>query len=102
MVAPEVILAQSALAVTGASELTAPDDEGVVEQAAALEIDDKRGAGLVRESGLVADALGESAMMIPVAMDELHEANTAFHKAACEEAVVGEGCLSRTCPVQFK
>ena len=51
MVASVLLTISSTLGVRGASELAAPDDEGVVEHAALLEVLDQRGRGLVDVAG---------------------------------------------------
>ena len=52
VVAAVVVLGQRALAVDGASELAAPDDQRVVEQPALFEVFDQRGARLVGVAAL--------------------------------------------------
>src|SRR5262249_8526112 len=69
---------QVALPEGGAAELAAPDDERVVEQTAALEIEDERGAGLVGGHALAAQVVHDIAMRVPAAMEELHEADAAL------------------------
>ena len=82
------------LAHRRAAELAAPDHQRVVEQAAPLQILDEGGAGLI---DLAADFLdgavrGSSgaAVMVPVGVDELHEAHAALDQPAGQQAVVGE------------
>jgi hypothetical protein len=67
-----------ALARDAAAELAAPDDEGVLEQSATFEILDERGAGLVGVATTRGAPGGEATVMIPVGMEELHEADAAF------------------------
>ena len=58
MVPPVILLGQLALAVNRAAKFTAPDDKGVVQQAALPEFLDERSGGLVGVVALAADALG--------------------------------------------
>ena len=78
-----------ALARDAAAELAAPDDEGVLEQSATFEILDERGAGLVGVATTRGAPGGEAAVMIPVRMEELHEADAALDQATREDAVGG-------------
>jgi len=48
VVATETLRSQFALAITGSTELTSPDDEGVIEQTPALQIDHQRRRCLIR------------------------------------------------------
>ena len=54
MIAAVVVVRQLALAVDGAAEFAAPDDQRVVEQAALLQILDQRGRRLIDVSGTAA------------------------------------------------
>ena len=63
VVASVVGLRQGALGVGGAAEFTAPDDEGVVEQAALLEVGEQAGRGLVGVVALALDGLREAAVV---------------------------------------
>ena len=90
MIATEVVLFDGALAVSGAAEFAAPDDESFVEEPALFEIGDEGGASLIGFQAFLAEAFGETAMMIPVAVAELDEADIAFGESASEEAIIGE------------
>ena len=81
---------QRALGVDGAAEFTAPDDEGVLEQAAAFEIDDEGGGCLVCVFTLIAERGREVVVLIPATMEDLHGAHAAFEHAACEQRAVRE------------
>ena len=65
MVAAVVVGGQRALAVDGAAELAAPDDQRVVEQAALLQVRDQRGGGLVDVAALAGDLRGQVACAGP-------------------------------------
>src|SRR4026209_1655192 len=102
MIPPEAVLLDLALAVGSAPEFTAPDDERVIEQAALLQVHDQCCAGPVGVLCLCANAFGEVAMMIPVAMAELDETHAAFGETAREQAVVRERRLARLRAVGFQ
>ena len=78
-----------ALAGDAAAELAAPDDERVLEQPATFEVFDQGGAGLVGITATRGAPGGESAMVIPVRVEELHEADAAFDQATGEDAIGG-------------
>src|SRR3954454_23931686 len=78
MIAAEAVGLDFALAVRGAPEFAAPDDQRVVEQPALLEVGDERLAGLIDFLALVRQALGQAAVVIPVAMAELDERDVAL------------------------
>src|SRR5262249_926356 len=71
----------------GAAEFTAPDDDGVVEQAALFEVLDERGGGAVNVGGVLADVFDEIVVMVPIAVVELDETHAAFGEAARQETV---------------
>ena len=86
------------LAHRGAAEFAAPDDEGVVEQAALFEVEDQGGAGLVDVLAdfveVVVEVLAGAAVGVPVGVVELDEADAALDEAPGEQAVVGERGLA--------
>ena len=92
VIASVVGAAETSLTVDGATEFSAPDDEGVVEQAAVLEVLDEGVAGLVDVAGLQGEISGEVSVLIPTAMENLGEADSALGEAAGEETVVGRRC----------
>ena len=77
-----------------ATELTAPDDDGVLEESALLQITHQSGTGLVGLPALFGESLREAAVVIPGLVEELNEANPTLDQAAGEDAVIGEGGLS--------
>ena len=85
-----VIPRQVALAVDGAAKLTTPDDQGVVEQPPGLEIRDKRGRCLVGVSALGDNRFRQILVMIPAAVEELNEPDTAFGKPSGQQTIGGE------------
>src|SRR5439155_16608800 len=81
VIAPGVLA--GILVYRSAAELTAPEDDGVVEQTALLEVLDQRGRCLVdllaprRQARRIDDGSGfQFPMVIPAVVVELHEANT--------------------------
>src|SRR5262249_17979933 len=93
MIAAVVGRSECALAVDRAAGLAAPDDDRIVEQAALLEVADESGGGLVDVAALAADLGGQIAVLVPAAMEELHEADAALDHAAGEKAVAGEAAV---------
>ena len=90
----DVVVAAGALAHGGAAEFAAPDDERVVEHAAFLEVFDESGAGLVGIAGGFGHGFLDIAVMVPCAVVELNEADSAFGETACEEAIASEGAVA--------
>ena len=79
------------LRVDGAAELPSPDDEGVVEHPAALEVLDERGRRLIGVEALGLEIVGKIAVVVPTAVEDLHDANAALDEPAGEDQAVGEG-----------
>jgi hypothetical protein len=90
VIASEVVLADVALAVGRATEFAAPDDEGFVEEAALLEVGDEGGGSLIGFLAFLAEAAGQTAVVVPVAVAELDEADAAFGEAAGYKALPTE------------
>lgn len=81
----------------GASEFTAPDDEGVVEHAALFEIFEQGADGLVALFGEFAVVHFDVVVIIPrlaCTMPDLDEADAAFKQAAGDEDLAGLGALA--------
>ena len=89
VIAAVIVLGQGALRVGGASEFPAPDDQGIIEQAALFEVGDEGGAGLVGVAALSAVCFWQSAVMIPAHVKQLHEPDIAFGQSSSEQAVGG-------------
>src|SRR5262249_17369446 len=68
MIAAVIVLLDFALAVNGAPEFAAPQDESVIEQPAGLKIFDQGGAGLIGVFTLFPEAFGQVVVLIPTAM----------------------------------
>ena len=68
MVATKAVGTNVALRISGAPKLTAPDDQRVVKKPTLLKVLDEGAAGLVGVAGLGLNAIGQSTVMIPVAV----------------------------------
>ena len=79
------------LRVDGAAELPSPDDERVVEHPAGLEILDQCRGRLIGVEALGLEIVGEIAVMVPAAVENLHDADAALDEPAGEDQAVGEG-----------
>ena len=90
VVAAVVLLGESALAVDRAAEFAAPDDEGVVEHPALLEILDKGMARLVDVLALAGHAAVDVGVVVPVVVVDLDEADAAFDEATGHQHAVRE------------
>src|SRR5262245_48572232 len=71
VVAAMVGRGQRALAVDGAAELAAPDDQRVFQEATLLEVLDERGGGLIDVVALATDLPRQVAVLVPAAVHEL-------------------------------
>ena len=105
----DVVVAAGLVAVFAhrrAAEFAAPDDQGLLEQAAGLEVADEAGAGLVNLvhdlRKIVLEGLALAAMAVPVGVVELDEAHAALDQAAGEQAVAGERGLAGVDAVQVE
>ena len=90
MVAAVVRLRQRALPVDRAAELAAPDHERAVEQAALLQIGQKRAGRLIGVLALRADVVGQVAMLVPAAVQDLHDAHAALDQPPRQQRACGE------------
>ena len=90
MVAAVVVARELPLRVDRAAELARPEDERVVEHAAAAEVGDERGLRLVDRLRLRAELAGQVAVLVPAAHVELDEAHVPLGEPPREQAVRGE------------
>ena len=81
----------AALRVGRPAELAAPDDERLVEHAALLEILDQGGRRLVDVAGHLGQLVLQAAVVVPVAVVELHEAHAFLGEAAGQQGIAREG-----------
>ena len=82
---PVVVVATvgfAALRHRRATELAAPDDEGVVEEAALFEIAHQGGARFLGVVTVLLESLGQLVVLIPAAMKELDDTDAALEKSA--------------------
>ena len=78
----------------GTAEFSAPDDEGLIEQATLLEVSDERSGGGI-DGGTRAGRRGEDVrVVIPTACIDLHEADTALDEATGTEELSTEVALT--------
>ena len=92
-----VVIAADGLALLphgSAAELSAPDDQCLIEQPAPLEIVDKRGRRAVDFPAHLVEAplqiLSRPAVVVPVGVVELDEPDASFDQTARQQAVVGK------------
>jgi hypothetical protein len=90
VIATVVFFGEAALAVDGATEFAAPDDEGVIEHAALLEIFDEGVAGLIDVFALAGHAAADVGVMVPVVVIDLDEAHAALGEATGHQHAVGK------------
>src|SRR5690606_37670673 len=89
MVASVILVTQIALAIIGAPELTAPNDEGLLQQSTLFEIHDQCCRRAVNILCLQGHLAGKVAMLIPSLVIELHKTDTRFGQLSGEQAVGG-------------
>ena len=90
MVAAVVVLGEASLAVDGAAELAAPNDERVFEHSAVFEVFNQRASGLIGVFGLFANALGEFNVLVPATVEELDEANAPLRQPPCKRQLAAK------------
>ena len=91
VVAAVVVAGKFSLAVRSSSEFAAPDDEGVVEEAAHFEVFDEGRGGLIGVLALTAKLFRQREVLVPAHVKELDEADVALGEASGHEAVVSVG-----------
>src|SRR5262249_48842398 len=90
MVAAVVLARERALAVDRAAELAAPDHQRLVEQPALLEVGDQAVAGVIDIAALERQIARHIAVLIPAAMEDLHEATAALDQPPREQTTRGK------------
>lgn len=88
-----VVVATGALGHGSATEFTAPDDEGVVEEAALFQILDEGGGALVDILCAGLHTADDISVVVPSAVVELDKTNATLGHAAGHEAVRSEGAI---------
>ena len=91
VVAAVVFAGEFALAVDGATEFAAPDDEGVIEHTSFLEVGNEGVGSLIDIAALEREVAAEVAVLVPATVENLGEANTALGESASHQGAVGEG-----------
>ena len=91
MVASVILARELALAVDGAAEFAAEDNERVVQQAALLEIFHQGGGRLISVDALVFDLRRQRAVLIPAAVENLHHAHAPLHQPPRKQCRMGVG-----------
>ena len=89
VVAAHVGVAERALAKNSAAEFGEEHDERVFEQAALFEVFEQGGGGLVDVAALVGQLPCDGDVLVPAAVEELHEADVALEQPAGQQAVGG-------------
>ena len=84
------MIAAGALSHRRAAELTAPNDERIIEHAAILQVLDQRSRRLVDVLCRGEHAVLDAAVMIPAAMIQLNETRAALSQAPRQQAVARE------------
>src|SRR5436309_2307868 len=86
----DVVVAASGVAILAhrsAAKFAAPDDQGVLEQAARLQVFDQRSLGLVDLPAdfleIALEVFAGSAVAVPIGVIELDEADAAFDEPSC-------------------
>ena len=78
MVPAVVILSECSLAVHGPAEFAAPNHQRVVQQPALFQVLHQRRAGPVHVLALPANLAGQAAVLVPAAVEQLHEPHAAL------------------------
>ena len=77
-----------------AAELAAPDDQGVVEQAALFEVFHQRGGGLIGVAAVLLEVVDEVAVLVPRLVEQFNEPHAALDQPPRQQAIVGEARLA--------
>ena len=84
MVAAVIIAGQFPLTVNSSTELSAPDDQRLIEHSSLLEIFNQGSRRLIRVFALTRNPLGKSAVLIPSAMIQLDKPHAALRQPASQ------------------
>jgi hypothetical protein len=80
VIATVVVGGEGPLGIDGAAEFAAPDHHGLLQQAAPLQIDQQRGGRLVGILALRAQIARQVPVLVPSAVQDLHDAHAPFHE----------------------
>ena len=85
---PAVIgLGELSLRIDTPPKFAAPKDQGILQEAAFLQLPDQGGPWLVDVITLATDMSGQIAMLIPATVIELDESYTSLGETSCENAI---------------
>ncbi len=89
-----MVPAVGVLAVRRAAELSAPDDQGLAQEAPGAQVPEQAGDGPIDGAGIAEVAGLEAAVLVPVAVRQLDETNASLDEAPRQEALAAEvgGC----------
>ena len=76
-----------ALASDAASELTAPDNQRVIQETSPLQIGDQGGAGLIGIAAASSAPAPETTVVVPVGMQQLDETDSSLRKPPGQDAI---------------
>lgn len=96
------MIASVSLGHGGSSEFGAEDDDGIVEHTTLFEIDEQGSGTAIDFGGGTADVVFDGSVVVPIAMVELYEADTAFCHTTCQEAIGSEGSIATFGPVEVE
>src|SRR5262249_19442968 len=91
MIAAVLLVRKLPLAVDGATEFAAPNDEGFVQQTSLLQVVEQGSLPLIDILTLQRQVVRNTVVMVPTAMIQLDEPYAALGHAAGHEAIVGIG-----------
>ena len=86
----------------GASEFASPDHQGVVEQAALLQVEHQRGAGLIGGRRVAAHVAHHIGMGVPALVVQVHEPDPTLDHPSGQQAGPREGRLVGIAPVHLE
>src|SRR5262245_47805804 len=87
MIAPVIGLGQTALRINGPTEFPAPDYQRIVEHSSLFQIYNQRGGRLISILSLFRDVFRQIPVLIPAAMEELNETDSAFGHSTRQNAI---------------
>src|SRR5438876_688438 len=97
-----VVAAITALAHRGAAKFAGPNEQGILEHIALFEIGDQCHARAIYFLRLERDAFLYAAVVVPILVVKLDEANAALSQAARQQAVRGEGAVARLAAIKIE
>lgn len=98
----DVVIPTTALGHGSSSELTAKDDQRVLEHSPLLEVHDQSRGPLVDQVRGFLKRILDPTVVIPAAVIQLDEANAPLRQSPSEEAVRGIGTIPRRAPIALQ